>query len=571
MNSSALKEPYLWTWQDYVRIFKRRKFWFLVPSLIILGCAVILAVTLPAVYESRSTILIEEQEIPSDFVRSTISSYADQQVQVVAQRVLKTENVSDIVAKYDLYSQGDENAAGFGLAERFRSNVKLDLVSAEVVDQRSGRSIQATIAFTLGFTDSNPDITRQVAEDLTMLFLDENKRNRAERAGNTEKFLAKEASRIGDELAEIEGRLAEFKIANEGSLPEQYRFNLDAMERAEREYSELVFRRQELAKRKVELSSQLAQLSPSAPVVLATGELVMSDADRLRALQTEHRGKAAIYKSNHPDLIRLEREIALLQGELGLAVDTDDLRRQLREQEQYLADLQSKYNDNHHEVQSTRRVIEQLSSGLQEAKLTSAGAGEIADNPAYVLLQTQLATLETEERSQDERLSQLEEKIVRYQEILRRTPSVEQEYQALLRDYDNTNAEYQRIKSNQRDAETSRNLEQEQKGERFVLLQSPLRPYEPVSPNRPVIIFLGVILAFGAGLGSVLGREYMDGSIKGMRELSNIMGEGPLVAVPYIENQKDVADNRLSWVASMAIVVCVLGAFSVIQSLAVAS
>ena len=77
------------------------------PVLLALALAlvtVLLITTLwPPTYLSTGTILIEQQEVPTDLVRSTISSYADQRIQVISQRVMTTANLLQIIQKYDLY------------------------------------------------------------------------------------------------------------------------------------------------------------------------------------------------------------------------------------------------------------------------------------------------------------------------------------------------------------------------------------------------------------------------------------------------------------------------------------
>ena len=50
--------------------------------------------------------------------------------------------------------------------------------------------------------------------------------------------------------------------------------------------------------------------------------------------------------------------------------------------------------------------------------------------------------------------------------------------------------------------EQIRELEKERKGEKFTLIDPAILPEEPVSPNRPAIIFLSLVLALGAGVGS---------------------------------------------------------------------
>lgn len=543
------------TGQDYLNVLKRRKFELFLPALIVLSLAIIVAFTLPATYESQATILIEEQEIPLDFVRTTISSYADQRVQVISQRVLTVESISAIIEKFSLYrEQGSgSDIPSTELASDFRDNVDLDLVSAEVIDPRSGRPTEATIAFTLAFTAPVAATAQQVTSELVTLFLNENLRDRAKRMANAEEFLDMEANKLNKELLAMEQRLADFKTENEGSLPELQGFNLSILERTEREMSDLKRRVQELNKRKIELVAQLAQLSPSAPVQLATGEMVLSSADRLKALQSEHRGKAAIYRDNHPDVVRLEREINALQVELGIGTDVEDLRKQLLEQQRRLSDMQAKYKDNHQDIQSTKHLITQLENSIRNApRVPAASNAPKADNPAYILLDTELKAVQSEMRSLDNKQVELKTKIDHYEGLLKRAPEVERNYQALQRDYNNATLKYQEIKAKQREATASKNLEREQKGERFTLIEPPALPSKPVSPNRPAIVFLGFLLASAAGLGLVVIRETLDEAVHGVHQLAAIVGEAPLVVIQYIYNDDDIMRTRRFWKIGVA-------------------
>ena len=62
-----------------------------------------LALAWPPTYRSTGTILIEQQEIPTDLVRSTVTSYADERVQIISQRVMTTQNLLEIIRRYELY------------------------------------------------------------------------------------------------------------------------------------------------------------------------------------------------------------------------------------------------------------------------------------------------------------------------------------------------------------------------------------------------------------------------------------------------------------------------------------
>lgn len=498
--------------QDYIGMFKRRKFSLLMPSAITFVLAAILAFGLPATYESQATILIEEQEIPQDFVRTTITTFADQQVQVISQRVLTVKNIADIVYKFNLYDQDDPNSRlpRTELATLFRENMSMELVSADVIDPRSGRPTQATIAFTLAFRDEARATAQKVTDELVTLFLNENLRNRNDQAASTEIFLSIEAERLNNELLNLEQSLADFKTTNKGSLPAQYQFNLAIIERTHREISDVNLRIQELSKNRLALAAQLSQTSSSAPTVLPSGEVVLSDLDRLKVLESDLQRISALYLDNHPDVIRLNRVISVLKNSTATA-----------------------------------------------GKSTSTDATENpqAGNPAYVLLNTQLSSTEYEMQSLAKKLIELQAKIGQYEILVKRAPNVEKNYQPLLRDYDNTKVKYQDIRSKQREAAVSKNLEQKQKGERFILIEPPALPIDPVSPNRTAILLLGLVLAAGAGVGFTVLREAMDVAVHGVRELTAIMGSPPLVSIPYITNVFDIKKSQRGWQISLTVAV----------------
>ena len=542
--------------EDYVSMLKRRKLSLLIPTLILFTVALLLAFGLPATYESKATILIEEQEIPRDFVRSTITSFAAQQVQVISHRVLTVKNISTIIEKFELYeqSEGATQLPATELAILFRQNMRLELVSADIIDPRSGKPTQITIAFTLTFSDPSPERAQKVTHELVTLYLNENLRDRTEQAASTEEFFLAESVLLNEELTDLEQRLADFKTLNEGSLPELYNFNLSTLERTHREVSDVKLRIQELEKRKIGLAAQLIQLSPSSAVMLPTGEMVLSDTDRLKALQSDYRRKAAIYSDYHPDVVRLDREIQALQAELGVEVDVDDLRRQLQEQQRHLAELQSKYKDGHQEIQNTQLLIALLEDSIHGAGNTGVAANvPQPDNPAYILLDTQLDATELELHKLADKEVELEDKVAHYEALIKRAPNVEKDYQALLRDYSNATVKYQDLKSKQREATVSKNLEQDLKGERFILVEPPALPIFPISPNRLAIILMGFALSAGAGLGFAFVREAMDSSLHGIRELTALMGAAPLVAIPYIENDTDVLNKRRGWKIGLAV------------------
>ncbi|MEW8664540.1 MAG: lipopolysaccharide biosynthesis protein, partial [Candidatus Thiodiazotropha sp.] len=214
---------------DYLAILKRRKMQLIVPAAIILLLSIGLALGLPSIYRSEATILIEQQEIPSELVRSTVTSYAGERIQVISQRVMTTENLGSIIENYGLFKEERDDTSLSLLAEKLRENIKLEMISADVVDPRSGRPTTATIAFTLAFSSKDSRIAQKVTNELVSLYLDENLRRRTQSALETSSFLGAEANKLKQEIADLETSLAKFKEKHVNNLPELQQLNMQLM------------------------------------------------------------------------------------------------------------------------------------------------------------------------------------------------------------------------------------------------------------------------------------------------------------------------------------------------------
>ena len=91
---------------DYLAAFRRRRGMIVLIAGTVFILGLITAFVWPPTYASSATILIEEQEIPSELVQSTVTSYASERIQVISQRVMTRSNLLGIMDKYGLYSEG---------------------------------------------------------------------------------------------------------------------------------------------------------------------------------------------------------------------------------------------------------------------------------------------------------------------------------------------------------------------------------------------------------------------------------------------------------------------------------
>jgi hypothetical protein len=169
------------------------------------------------------------------------------------------------------------------------------------------------------------------------------------------------------------------------------------------------------------------------------------------------------------------------------------------------------------------------------------------------MLKSQLDGVRSEIQSLVTRRDELKVKKAFHEKNLALTPEVEREYRFLVRDHENSVKRYQEIREKQMQAEIGQQLEQERKGERFSLIDPPHMPEEPVSPNRTAIILIGFFLSVASGIGYGAIAERIDGSIRSVRGVTELISLPPLSVIPYLKNSEDFArTEKLKKIGIMA-------------------
>ena len=550
-------ERYELTPRDYVAIMSRRRGAFFGALFGVLLVAVLLALLLPSIYRATATILIEQQEIPPELVRSTITSYADQRIQTINQRVMTGDNLLALVKKFDLFPDKRNRLAREELLDKVRENISMKIVSADVMDPRRGVPTKATIAFMLGYDDPSPVKAHRVANELTSLYLNENLRSRTELANDTAVFLSGEADRLSKQVTELESKLAAFKEEHVNELPELFDVNMQLYERTDRELDEVRRSLRTAEDRKLYLESEIAVQNPYQSLYSETGERLLSPADRVKSLESQLAGMVGIYSDEHPDVIRTRETLAGLKAEISDADRKRDLAARIEAKKAELASIKERYSDEHPEVKVLTAQINALIAMMQDSVGDSAG-GAAPTNPAYVQLKSQLDTVELEEKSLTANKQRLEAKLNDVESRLQASPQIEKAYRDLARELQNAQTNYLEVRNKTVEAQLSQSLESDRKGERFTLIDPAQMPEKPVSPNRVLILTLGLVLSVLAGFVTVAAYEAVDQRVFGAPMVTHLLGAAPIGVIPMIWTNDEVVRSRRQRVVAFASVLGVL-------------
>ncbi len=513
----------------------RRRFTVLANTFIaLLSLTVLLAFGLPSVYESTGTILIEQQNIPDDLVQSTITSYADERIQVISQRVMSTDNLAGLIQRHKLYDYGQDDESIVSKVAKLKDAIVIESISADVFNQSTGRPGLATIAFTVAVRHESPVLARDVATEVNELFLEENRRSREEQTLETVSFLESQSAAYLGEIDRIDGEIANFKSQYQGMLPENATFNLQSLEREERQL--------------IEVKSQIRTQEERIRYLQDERRLSMSEAggavDRMAELQEEFARVSAKYAPNHPDVLSIRREIEILQQVDGVT-DGGDSAIVITQVRQQLASALERYSADHPDVRRLERTLAALEAQNQDGQSTAV----VVTSPAVRLIDSEVrersASLSGLVQTQDA----LVKKIASLEKELKGVPEIERLYRMLMRRYEDAVERHDQIQANLATAKMSSQLETEQLGEKFTPIDPPRVPREPSSPNRIGILALGIVLAGALSIAVLALAEVSDGSVRNSRDVRTLLGVPPLANIPVVETRSDRRSRLLRVIA----------------------
>ncbi|MBN2687576.1 MAG: hypothetical protein JXR85_05310 [Deltaproteobacteria bacterium] len=531
---------------QYIKgLIRRRIAVFLLVSIPVLIIATAIAFLLPPIYVSKSTILVESQQIPEEYVKSTVTGYVEERLQTITQRILSRPNLIKIINEFNLYSKMREQYASEIVLEKMRKDIKLETIQA---GEKRGRG-STTIAFTLSYEGEDPGTVQKVANVLASLYLEENLKKREAQATRTTQFLEQELNHLKEQIDEYGTKITKFKQAHIGELPEYNQINLQALNQLRRDHEQNSVQIRSLQERKVYLEGQLASLKSVPTISTTDGETAVTSSpeERLSALRLQLITLRSSLSEKHPDVIKLAREIAELETQVEDTKGTSTKVRRMNELRQKLLTMKAQLGTQHPDVIKLSKEIDALSDEIDQSRNGSSRSSLVLDNPQdpnVRMMKTQLETIDIEMGNLLEAQKKIKNSMGSYQQKIEKAPLIEKEYSNLLADYENAKLKYNEIMSKLLEAQVARGMEETQHGERFTIIEPAIRPEAPEKPDRKKFLLMGLFLACGLGGGLAYVRETMDHSIKAAYELNGMAHIPLLSSIPLIETDEEVARRK---------------------------
>ena len=551
---------------DLNGILRRRKDVFLWSFALIFGTCLIVAFALPPIYESEVMITVENQEIPEEYVKSTVTSFINERLEVLERKILSHKRLLDIINQYALYP--DLESTG-DMVREMRKGITIETIDVSLRgDRRSSGRGSATIAFTLAYEHKDPEKAKIIADTLANLYVEEDRRAREKQASTTTVFLEKELEELRRKVAINEEKISRFKAANIEQLPGSTGIFHQMVLRLEQDLDNTDTRIRTLQEKIVYLKSQIANIDPLVPILTDSGKVASNPNNRLKYLRMQLIQKQANLSDRHPDIIQLKREIEELEAQVGEKETSLEQINRLKLVEKKIAELKSKYGDIHPDVIKLSKEAELLNQQISQKNRIENSMDKLderSDNPGYLNIKAQIIVAESEINALRDDRKKISAKLEDYQKKLEITPFIDEEYNSMTLDYENAKKKYNEVSNKLHTARISQEMDVSEQGERFRIEYAANLPDRPSKPNRLIIILMGLVLGTGFGVVLAALTEGLDSSLKASTEMESVLGVPVLATISLYDSplQKRVRLLRRAVVASSIIVFILLGSIVV--------
>ena len=480
---------------DYKDIIVRRRWWIIGPLFFGFLLVFLSAWVIPAQYTSESIILAEHQKVPEQYVTPNVEVDLQNRLLSMTQQVLSRPRLLSIIDQFKLYpaysSSPDDQV------KQMRDDIKIDPIQAPASPGRVGE----LVAFRISYQAHRPELAQQVNARLTQFFIDENVRASQNQSQTTTNFLENQLKAAGDSLAENDAKVRAFQAAHNGELPSQLQSNMQILAGTQAQLQGAIAAHDRAMQQQEYLNSLLAQYeSIGATGGVNAGPNLDQQLDNMKAALAELRSK---YTDDHPDIKKLKEQIAY-----------------------------------------TEKLKADLDAASRESSKTDANSVQVAAMAPLLQIQSQLKSNKLELQRSQEEIQRLQARAQEYQNRLNATPMVDQQMSAMQRNEDQAKKDYDALLAKASASSMATDLQKQQQGEQFVLIQPPTAPDKASFPDRFKFSLAGLVVGLVLAVLFGAATEFMDDRIRGEIDLAEATPLPVIAEIPSLPTQAELVAAR---------------------------
>jgi polysaccharide biosynthesis transport protein len=507
---------------DYLALLVRRRWWLVIPTVMLCGFAVLVALLFPKMYPSQTMILLQPRDVPADFVKDLVGEDTGGRLSAIEQMILSRSNLLKILSEFE------NQLPEFRALNDERKVAKLNKrISIEFTSAPISKAKLSPTNIRISYRDRNPGVAQKVTARLASLFIEQDSRTREDKVFGTAEFFQAELDKVSEQLRQSEDKLRILKQRYRYELPSEQETNLRTLDRLQ-----------------IQKNGNLEAL------------------DRFVTLQMNLERQISVTPQTIPNE-------ALSKQELNSVRKQNPLVETYRKKEQEYKELIVKAKPTHPDVRRLKAELDQLIKEIPPEDLAASENSEkknqsvpdMIPNPAYQNLIAQLSQLKTDIQNREKEKKWIEGEMVTYSQRIQNSPAVEQDMQAIVRTNGDLVKQHDDLKAKLEDAKLAGSLESRQKGEQFAIIDPANYPLEPSTPSRIVILLAGFGVSLAAGIVCAVAADTLNQQVWTHHELERALETPVLVEIPSIISPADIRNTMRRRLVHALLLVIFSGAY----------
>lgn len=467
----------------------RRKGLVLLTFLTVIAGTVIVTLLLPDKYESRMKILVKNQRVDV-----TITAANAQQPSALADSEVTENQINseiELLQSRDLLTQVVKEC---GLANTkpgwFSRTTPPETVRVESAVNQLAKDIVITPArkaniISVTYASNSPELSAKVLKRLGDLYLEKHlKLHHPE--GATDFFQA-QANEYEGTLKDAEQKFTQFQQSNDLVVLEQQK-------------------------------ALTLQKTAEAKASLMASEAAVNEATQK-------------IKRTEQQLASLPERVVMQSRQLPNQFSAERLNTMMVELQNRRTQLLTKFKPDDRLVKEVDEQIRITREALDKAEHKSAVEEATGLNPLRQTLETELARARLDQSAAMARRATLTGQLQQYQSALENLEANTAKHNDLKRQVKESEDNYELYAKKREESRIADELDR-QKITNVSIAELPTPAQLPTSPNRPLNLVLGVVLAAFLCVGSVISAELLDDRVYSARQLEALMGGPVLATVP---------------------------------------
>lgn len=463
---------------------------------------------MPDQYQSNAVVHIETDSMLGPLLKGlAVQSNTAGELNVLSRVLLSRENLLTLIDETDLKNEISTPKEESRLIADLATSIVLQ-AGASQNKKGWGGSIYEII-----YQSTSAKQSYQVVSHLLNTFIDKALKASRTDTSRAQEFLGEQISEYEQRLTVAEQRLAEFKRANVGLMPnEQGGY----------------YNRLQLSQEGVENTRAALRLAER----------------RLSELRKQLRGEKPL----------------LDNSSYGAASAV-----KLRKYQEELNTLLNQYTEQHPDVQALRATIADLKASkivVEDDPVAAGSDNSVEFNPVFQELKAEQGKVSVEVQALRIQLAQQERRVERLKESVDVIPEVEANLVKLNRDYEITKGRYLELVKRRESARLSQDVGQSAGEVTYRVIEEPIESPVPSGPNRILLLSAVLFAGIGAGLGWSLLRHMLNPTFINLPEIKDKIGLPVLGSVSlYLspENKKSRHRQMVSFISAAVLLIGLFG------------